>query len=69
MTVALKEKDQKLALAATEFWSGIFQVVYVNNQNEQHVVQMIGGRLPKLCPLLFECCKFTEYDRELLPDH
>ncbi len=34
MTVALKEKDQKLALAATEFWSGIFQVVYVNNQNE-----------------------------------
>jgi hypothetical protein len=25
MIAALKEKDQKLALAATEFWSGIVQ--------------------------------------------
>lgn len=34
MTTALKEKDQKLALAATEFWSGIFQVINGNAQNE-----------------------------------
>jgi hypothetical protein len=27
MTNALKEKDQKVALAATEFWSGILHVV------------------------------------------
>ena len=38
MINALKEKDQKLALAATEFWSGIVQVVSGDTKNEEFVV-------------------------------
>lgn len=32
------------------------------------MLQLIRKRLQFICPLLFECCKFTDYDKELLPD-
>lgn len=67
MTNALKENDQKLALAATEFWSGIFQAVRGDVKNEEFVIKTICYKLPELCPLLLDCCKFTEYDRQMLP--
>jgi hypothetical protein len=39
MTNALKEKDQKLAFAATEFWSGIVQVVALDERNTELVLK------------------------------
>jgi hypothetical protein len=41
MTNALKEKDQKLALAATEFFSGIVQVVAGDEKMSEFVVLKI----------------------------
>ena len=42
MTHALKEMDQRLALGATEFWSGIIQAVQGNVKNEEFVVAKVG---------------------------
>jgi hypothetical protein len=39
MMHALKEKDQKLALAATEFWSGIVEVVSGDPLNREQVMK------------------------------
>ncbi len=63
MINALKEKDQKLALAATEFFSGVVQVVAGDEKMSQFVVMKIYHRLPEVCPLLLDCCKFTELDK------
>ena len=41
MINALKEKDQKLALAATEFFSGVVQVVAGDEKMSQFVVMKI----------------------------
>ena len=45
MINALKEKDQKLALAATEFFSGVVQVVAGDEKMSQFVVMKIYQRL------------------------
>jgi hypothetical protein len=66
MTNALKEKDQKVALAATEFWSGIMQVVINDIKHSKMVTERVWLRLPELCPLLLDCCKFTEFDRQMM---
>lgn len=67
MANALKEKDQKLALAATEFWSGIIQAV--RDDAMDFVVQRVCSKLPELCPLLLDCARYTDYDRQLLAVH
>jgi hypothetical protein len=63
MKAALKERDQKLALAATEFWSGIVEVASFDLNLRQHVMKEICKKLPELLPLLLDCCIFTEYDK------
>jgi hypothetical protein len=63
MSNALKENDQKVALAATEFWSGILHVVASDIKYSEFVAEKIWKLLPDLCPLLLDCCKFTEFDR------
>jgi hypothetical protein len=60
MINSLKEKDQKVALAASEFWSGI---VSVKSKVEEAKIQTIRSILPVLLPCLLECCRFTETDR------
>jgi hypothetical protein len=66
MTNALKEKDQKVALAATEFYSGILNVVAIDIKHSRLIAEKIWDRLPDLCPLLLDCCKFTEFDRLIM---
>jgi transportin-1 len=63
MINALKEKDQKLALAATEFFSGVVQVVAGDEKMSQFVVMKIYHHLSEVCSLLLDCCKFTELDK------
>ncbi len=63
MTNSLKEKDQKVALAATEFWSGILHVVSNDIKYSKMVAESIYHCLSDICPLLLDCCKFTEFDR------
>jgi hypothetical protein len=45
MTNALKEKDQKVALAATEFWSGILQVIASDIKHREMVAEHIWHRM------------------------
>eukprot|EP00347_Sterkiella_histriomuscorum_P007650 403348104 len=66
MINALKENDQKIALAATEFWSGIVSQRCNTPQEEELKVQKIFHKLPILLAALFECCRFTEFDRMAL---
>lgn len=66
MSNALKENDQKVALAATEFWSGILHVVASDIKYSEFVAEKIWKLLPDLCPLLLDCCKFTEFDRLIM---
>ena len=63
MINALKEKDQKLALAATEFFSGVVQVIAGDEKMSQFVVIKIYHNLSEVCSLLLDCCKFTELDK------
>lgn len=60
MINALKEKDQKVALAASEFWSGI---VSVKSKTEELKISTIRNILTVLLPCLLDCCRFTETDR------
>ncbi|CDW78644.1 transportin-1 isoform 1 [Stylonychia lemnae] len=63
MINALREKDQKIALAATEFWSGIVSQKCNTPQEEEQKIKKIFTKLPVLLVALFECCKFTDHDR------
>jgi len=63
MINSLKEKDQKVALAATEFWSGIVSLRSLEPQQEEFKIQSIFQKLPVLMGALFECCRFTDFDR------
>lgn len=64
MLNALKEKDQKVALAASEFWSGMITVK--SGVNEDYKMNMLRNLLPSLLPALADCCRFTDADRMLL---
>jgi len=61
MLQALKEKTQKVSLAASEFWSGLVSVDF--KELEEKKVQCLRNVLPVLCPTLLECCEFQEADQ------
>ena len=63
MLNALREKDQKVALAATEFWSGVVSLRQLDPQQEEFKSQSIFQKLPVLMTALFDCCRFSEFDR------
>lgn len=66
MINALKEKDQRVALAASEFWSGLVSVK--SKTNEDMKMSMIRNILPSLLPCLLDCSRFTDNDRmQLMP--
>jgi hypothetical protein len=58
---ALMHKDQQVALAASEFWSGI------NNskleENDEIRVEKIQNCMEKILPALLECCAMQNIDR------
>lgn len=63
MIKALMENDQKVALAATEFWSGMLLNHCEDPQQEKLKVRLIHERLPVLMLELLKCCKYTDHDR------
>mmetsp|Transcript_40514 Transcript_40514/g.39022 ORF Transcript_40514/g.39022 Transcript_40514/m.39022 type:complete len:290 (-) Transcript_40514:1483-2352(-) len=63
---SLKEGDQKLALSATEFLSGIAAVnllPFPPMQQAPSHIHLIKQSLPQILPGLLECCRFTEADQ------
>lgn len=58
---ALMHKDQQVALAASEFWSGILETTLENN-DEQRVLK-IQEAMDLILPALLECCVMTDADR------
>ena len=58
---ALMHKDQQVALAASEFWSGILETTLENNDEQR--VQKIQEAMDLILPALLECCVMTDADR------
>ena len=61
MIGALMHKDQQVALAASEFWSGIIQNKM--DQNDELRVQKIQNSMDKILQALLECCIMSEADK------
>lgn len=58
---ALMHKDQQVALAASEFWSGILETTL--DSNDEQRVQKIQEAMDLILPALLECCVMTDADR------
>ena len=54
-------KDQEVALAASEFWSGINSTKM--DQNDEFRVEKIQNSMEKILPALLECCIMSSADR------
>jgi hypothetical protein len=54
MLGALMHKDQQVALAASEFWSGINNTKL--DENDELRVMKIQNSMEKVLPALLECC-------------
>ena len=64
MVGALHHKDQQVALAASEFWSGIIQNKSEDDDAESALhSQKIEASLKHVLPPLLECCVMTKADR------
>ena len=61
MLSALMYKDQQVALAASEFWSGINNTKL--EENDEVRVQKIQASMDKILPALLECCLMQNADR------
>lgn len=58
---ALMHKDQQVALAASEFWSGINNTKL--DENDELRVKTIENSMEKILPALLECCVMQNADR------
>lgn len=58
---ALLHKDQQVALAASEFWSGINNTKL--DDNDEIRVFKIQNSMEKILPALLECCTMQNVDR------
>ncbi|CAI2383216.1 unnamed protein product [Moneuplotes crassus] len=63
MLECLKLKDQEVALASAEFWSGLAINRMENDEDDKKRIELIEKVLPILSPILLECCRFAEADR------
>lgn len=61
MLGALMHKDQQVALAASEFWSGIIQNKLPTNDELR--VRKIDEHMGRILQALLECCIMTDADR------
>jgi len=61
MLGALMHKDQQVALAASEFWSGINNTKL--DQSDELRVAKIQNSMEKILPALLECCVMQNVDR------
>ena len=61
MIGALMHKDQQVALAASEFWSGIIQNKLPTNDELR--VRKIEEHMGKILQALLECCVMADADR------
>jgi len=61
MIGALMHKDQQVALAASEFWSGIIQNKL--DENDEVRVQKIQSSMERILSALLECCVMSNADR------
>ena len=61
MLGALMHKDQQVALAASEFWSGIIQNKL--DRNDEVRVAKIQSSMERILPALLECCVMSNADR------
>ena len=58
---ALMHKDQQVALAASEFWSGINNTKL--EENDEVRVKKIQDSMERILPALLECCVMQNADR------
>ena len=58
---ALMHKDQQVALAASEFWSGINNTKL--DENDEIRVSKIENSMEQILPALLECCVMQNVDR------
>jgi hypothetical protein len=61
MLGALMHKDQQVALAASEFWSGIIQNKL--DCNDEIRVRKIEEHMARILQALLECCVMSDADR------
>ena len=57
MIAALSERDQKVGLAAAEFWSGLL------NHDDASFLKTVKYFMPKVLSELLQCCVFTTADK------
>ena len=61
MLGALKLKDQLVALAASQFWSGIVHARL--DENDELRSQKIQSSMDEILPALLDCCIMTNADK------
>lgn len=63
MLEALKTRDQAVAMAAAEFWSGLAINRLPDEEEDLKRVELVKKVIEHIGPILLECCRFTEADR------
>ena len=63
LIACLNERDQEIALAAAEFWSGLAINQMEDDEGEYHRREIINKVLPILGPILLESCRYAKADQ------